>query len=69
MKLTLKFVRAELALVGVTIRKTLACEIDPEYCVRLKGSKAGEGYFTNDLQDALSTGNLIAERAQKTATV
>jgi len=53
-KLTLKAVRAELSPLNVVITKK-----DGEYKVRLKGSKPGEGYFTNDLQDALLTGKQL----------
>ena len=56
-KLTLKAVRTDLALVGITIRKNSY----GEYAVRIKGSKAGQGYFTPFLDDALQTGKLIAK--------
>lgn len=53
MKLTLKTVREELAKVGITIRKT---GFGSEMVVRIKGSPSGHGYFTEWLDDALSTG-------------
>ncbi len=52
-KLTLKQVRATLAPLGVTIRKT---GYGDEILVRIKGSPAGHGYFTTELDDALDTG-------------
>ncbi len=59
-KLTLKSVRSELAKVNVTVRKTIpGCS---EMVVRLKGSPAGHGYFTNDLSDALATGKEMAKQ-------
>lgn len=51
-RLTLATVRASLKAVNVTIRKT-DCG---EYCVRVKGSPVGHGYFTAQLDDALATG-------------
>jgi hypothetical protein len=56
-KLTLSSVRATLAPLGLTIRKTPHAE----FLVRIKGSPAGHGYFTNDLQDALDTGKHMAK--------
>jgi hypothetical protein len=63
-KLTQKTVRATLAPLGVTLSKNCHAE----YVVRLKNAPRGEGYFTNDLTDALETGKLMAER-EKTAKV
>ena len=55
MKLTLKAVKAGLAARGISIHK-----IDGEYKVYPKGT-IGQAYFTNDLTDALGTGQLIAQ--------
>jgi hypothetical protein len=57
-KLALKSVRAKLAEVDITIRKT----VYGEYLVRIKGSPKGEGYYTTDLEDAYNTGELMALR-------
>jgi hypothetical protein len=58
--LTLKSVKTQLAVYGVTIRKT---GFDSELIVKIGGSPKSEGYFTNDLNDALSTGLLMATHA------
>lgn len=49
--LTIQNVRAQLTPLGITLTKR-----DGEYCVRIKGSPAGHGYFTTDLSDALASG-------------
>jgi hypothetical protein len=56
-RLTLGYVREELAQVGVTIRRT-GC--GDEVCVRLRGAPAGHGVFVHDLADALGTGLAMA---------
>jgi hypothetical protein len=57
-KLTLKSVRDELSALGVTIARGYG----NEWKVRIKGSPNGHGYFTSDLDDALATGKLMAEK-------
>lgn len=54
--LTLKSVNSVLSLDNITVRK----DGSGDYVVRVKGSPAGEGYFTNDLQDAYDTGRAMA---------
>lgn len=55
---TLAQAKVFLSPLGITIRKT----VYGEYLVRIKGSPNGEGYFTDDLADAVGTGQLMAER-------
>ncbi len=54
MTLRFDFVKSELASLGMTITRK-----DGEFKVRIKGSPAGNGYFTTDLQDALDTGRAM----------
>jgi hypothetical protein len=51
-QLTIKSVQAEFKSLGLTLSKT----VYGEFKVRLKDSPKGEGYFTDDLNDAYSTG-------------
>lgn len=51
--LTLAQVRQRLRIAGYTCTRE---QWGDEYRVRRIGSAPGEGYFTNDLQDALDTG-------------
>jgi hypothetical protein len=55
-KLTLRAAQAEARLFGCTL-----IHHDGEYKVRVKGSPVGEGYFTNDLDDALTTARIMSE--------
>lgn len=61
--MTLATAKKHLAAVGCTLTKR-----DGEYRVRLKGAKpgAGDGYFTDDLVDAVETGIVLAARANAT---
>ncbi len=62
MSLTLKAVKAELAMVGISLSKQ-----DSEYRVAFKGTKRNdtysEAYFTSDLADAWKTGLIMAVKA------
>jgi hypothetical protein len=62
-KLTFKQVQEILKEKGCTIRNTGY----EEYCVRIKGSPKGHGYFATDLEDALATGLLMAETKTNTS--
>lgn len=57
---TLTEVREALRAEGLTVTRTGHGQ---EVKVRVKGSPAGEGYFTDDMQDALDTGRDMARRA------
>ncbi len=57
-KMTLSLVKNLLAQVNITICRTGYGE---ELKVRIKGSEAGHGYFTTDLDDALQTGLHMAK--------
>lgn len=58
---TLKSAKAQLAPLGVTLAKLYG----NEYRVRLKGAPAGEGYFTDDLDDAIATGKEMAKQRKE----
>lgn len=62
-KLTQKMVRAELALVGIRIRKTDAGDFRVAHSLTEQG-----GYYTTDLQDALDTGKAMAKERDRKAT-
>ena len=51
MNFTIKRAKQTLAAFGCTLSKK-----DGEYKVRVKGSKRGMGYYTDDLNDAVLTG-------------
>jgi hypothetical protein len=57
-KLTFKRVKQELSLFGITICRT---GYGKELKVRIKNSPVGHGYFTTELDDALSTGLHMAK--------
>lgn len=59
MKLTIVEVRKQLAAIGITLLRTS----EGEFEVKRRGELSGNGYFTNDLADALSTGLAIAARS------
>jgi len=56
-QLTIAGVKAELKPLGVTMRRS---GVPGELLVRVKGTAPGEGYFTDDLEDALATGKAMA---------
>lgn len=64
--MTLKLAKQRLAAVGCTISKR-----DGEYCVRFAGAKPGDGsgYFTNDINDAVSTGVMQSSIADRRAVL
>lgn len=55
--MTIKQAKAELKLVGCTLTKTPF----GDYKVKVKGSKLGEDYHSDDLTDAVQTGLKIAK--------
>ena len=56
---TQKTARAVLKPFGVTFRR----DSSGDYVVRLAYAKAGEGYFTDDIDDAVATGIYLARNA------
>lgn len=56
---SIKQAKARLALYGCTLTAR-----DGEFKVRLKGSPAGSGYFTTDLNDAVESGATMAKREE-----
>lgn len=56
---SIKQAKARLALYGCTLTAR-----NGEYKVRLKGSPAGSGYFTTDLNDAVESGATMAKREE-----
>ena len=56
--MTIKQAKAVLAPLNITIRRSYG----EEFCVRIKGSPAGHGYFTTDINDAVQTGKLMAQQ-------
>jgi hypothetical protein len=57
---TLKQARQQLAAFGCTLSKH-----DGEYKVRIKGSKRGMGYYTDDIDDAVKTGELMGKNQEQ----
>jgi hypothetical protein len=55
-KLTIKSAKSELADLGINLGKTAG----GDFRVRYPDAAPGEGYFTNDLADALATGKQMA---------
>tara|TARA_B100001146_G_C16190331_1_gene438796 strand:+ start:751 stop:1353 length:603 start_codon:yes stop_codon:yes gene_type:complete len=51
------YIKKELGLLGITIKK-----VDGEYVVNHKGGKEETAYYTNDLSDAVGTGKLMANK-------
>lgn len=58
----LTFIDAYSALIAMNVRLQRTT-VKGEFQVRRCGSKPGEGYFTNDLQDAFDTGKVMATEA------
>jgi hypothetical protein len=56
MKLTLAFVRTELRQLKLVIT-----HVDDEYRVNFRNGREATAYYTNDLQDALDTGQAMAK--------
>lgn len=58
--MNLKDVKKQLSAIGVTI-KTIE---GTEYRINFKGGSEASAYYTDDLEDALITGKVMAERQE-----
>jgi hypothetical protein len=62
MNFTIKRAKQTLAAFGCTLSKK-----DGEYKVRIKGSRSGQGYYTDDIADAVITGKAMGVHKERGA--